>query len=66
MNAVKPEVSYKYGWGSWLLHSSHSQEFWRVGLEAVQGRGKSTVWSQETGFYTSFATMTWVIVNIFP
>lgn len=57
MNAVKPKVSYKYGWGSWLLRSSHSQELWRGGSEAVQGHGKCTVWSQETGFYTSFATL---------
>lgn len=40
---LSQKFSYKYGWESWLLHNSHSQELWTAGSEAVWGGGKCAI-----------------------
>lgn len=59
---LSQKFSYKYGWKSWLLHNSHSQELWTVGSEAVRGVGKYGAGGQETGFYTRIS-ITWGILT---
>lgn len=40
---LSQKFSHKYGWGSWLLYSSHSQELRAAGSEAVWGPGEHAV-----------------------
>ena len=58
---LSQKFSHKYGWGSWLLYSSHSQELRAAGSEAVWALGSMLSWESGGKFYTSFAT-TWVIL----
>ena len=59
---LSQKFSYKYGWESWLLHNSHSQELWTVGSEAVWGDGKCAILgSGDWVLYQLFYN--WVILN---